>query len=172
MGSEGTASYGAQAPAKSTPRLSETRDKFLTCRGEKGTQTPCAVESAHSSVYSPSPPFGRLGSQRALGSLLKSLLWSFGNSVRQHEAHSTRGSRMTAATSASPRAVMVDFERLDAVSDQRRRDRLPTGGLRVYRKMRLCALQVLWAIGPTAYHTPNASPDRQRLAIVEMTQGA
>jgi hypothetical protein len=34
---------------------------------------------------------------------------------------------MTDATSASTSAVMVDFERLDAVSDQRRRDRLPTG---------------------------------------------
>jgi hypothetical protein len=30
-------------------------------------------------------PFGRLGPQRALGSPLKSRLWSFGNSVRQHE---------------------------------------------------------------------------------------
>jgi hypothetical protein len=48
---------------------------------------------------------------------LKSPLCSFGNSVRQHEAHSARGSRMTDATSASPGAVMVDFERLDAVSD-------------------------------------------------------
>ena len=37
-------------------------------------------------------------SQRALGSLLKSRLWSFGNSVRQHKAHPTRGSRMMDAT--------------------------------------------------------------------------
>jgi hypothetical protein len=29
---------GTQAPAKSTPRLSETHDKFLTRRGEKGTK--------------------------------------------------------------------------------------------------------------------------------------
>jgi hypothetical protein len=99
---------------------------------------------------------------------LKSLLGSFGNSVLQHEAHSIRGSRMT----DEPSAVMVDFERLDAVSDQRRRDRLPTGGLRVHRRMRLWALEVLWAIGPAAYDTTNASPDRQRLAIGEMAQDA
>jgi hypothetical protein len=79
---------------------------------------------------------------------------------------------MTDATSASPSAVMVDFERLDAVSDQRRRDRLPTGGLRVYRRDAAMGLEVLWAIGPAAYHTTNASPDRQRLAIGEMTQDA
>jgi hypothetical protein len=33
-------------------------------------------------------------------------------------------------------------------------------------------LEALWAVGPAAYHTTNASPDRQRLPIGEMTQGA
>jgi hypothetical protein len=47
------------------------------CKGAKGGKGP-AVGS---------------GPRRASGSLLKSLLWSFGNSVRQHEAHSIRGSR-------------------------------------------------------------------------------
>jgi hypothetical protein len=32
------------------------------------------------------------------------------------------------------------------------------------------AFEVLCAIGPAAYHTTNASPDRRRLAIGEMTQ--
>jgi hypothetical protein len=36
---------------------------------------------------------GRLGSPAGFRLSLKSRLWSFGNSVRQHEAHSTRGSR-------------------------------------------------------------------------------
>jgi hypothetical protein len=62
MGEKRPAPYGTQASAKSTPALSETRDKFLTRREEKGTQTPCAVESGQGSVQSPSPPFGRLGS--------------------------------------------------------------------------------------------------------------
>jgi hypothetical protein len=70
------------------------------------------------------------------------------------------------ATSASPSAVMVDFERLDSVTA------FEPGGLRVYRRMLLWALEVLWAIGPAACHTTNASPARQRLAIGEMTQDA
>jgi hypothetical protein len=76
---------------------------------------------------------------------------------------------MMDATSASPSAVMVDFERLDAVSDQRRRDRLPTGGLRVYG---YGPLRSFGLSGGVAYHTTNASRWLSGLAIGEMTQDA
>jgi hypothetical protein len=96
----------------------------------------------------PTQPTLLSGPRRALGSLLKSRLWSFGNSVRQHEGHSTRGSRTINddVTAFQPGAFAS------------------TAGKG--------ALEVLWAIGPAAYHTTNASPDRRRLAIGEMTQDA
>jgi hypothetical protein len=62
--------------------------------------------------------------------------------------------RTTGATSA----VMVDSSASKAVSDQRRRDRLPTGGPSRLPQERLLALGVPWAMGPAAYHTAGDSP--------------
>jgi hypothetical protein len=78
---------------------------------------------------------------------------------------------MTDATSALPSAVMVDLKRLDAV--KRSTTTLPPSNRGPSRLPHaLWALEVLWAIGPAAYHTTNASPDRERLVIGEMTQDA
>jgi hypothetical protein len=61
---------------------------------------------------------------------------------------------------------------LDYSKEQHRLDRPRTAVERAYKDVRQNGLEVLWAIGPAAYHTTNASPDRQRLAIGEMTQDA
>ena len=52
-GEKGPAPYGTQAPAKSTPGLSEASDKFLTAKTRRGTR--CAARSAIRRIFAVKP---------------------------------------------------------------------------------------------------------------------
>jgi hypothetical protein len=71
--------------------LSEASDKSLTGLRRKGDSVVLWRSTQQHSA--PRLPSVGSGPRPALGSLLKSLLRSFGNSVRHHEARSIRGSR-------------------------------------------------------------------------------
>jgi hypothetical protein len=62
-------------------RRGPLREPSSGCQ-RKGPQTPCAVESAHSNVHSPSPLFGRLGSPAGLDRPFENgLAWNCRNGI-------------------------------------------------------------------------------------------